>query len=87
MPGKQNGYDVYSDTMLPEGIEAVHPRYAISLRNRWMLQKADYVICRIDHGWGSAARWIETAVHMGKTGICLGEGDTGMPVIPEKKIF
>ena len=30
IPGKQNEYDVYSDTMLPEGIESVHPRYVIS---------------------------------------------------------
>ena len=30
MPGKQTEYDDYSDTMLPEGIESVHPRYAIS---------------------------------------------------------
>ncbi len=33
MPGKQTDYDDYSDTMLPEGIESVHPRYAISWRN------------------------------------------------------
>ena len=31
MPGKQVEYDDYSDTMLPEGIETVHPRFAISL--------------------------------------------------------
>ena len=26
-----------ADTMLPEGIELVHPRYAISWRNNWMI--------------------------------------------------
>ena len=36
MPGKKTEYDDYSDTMLPEGIESVHPRYAISWRNNWM---------------------------------------------------
>ena len=30
MPGMRNEYDDYSDTMLPEGIESVHPHYAIS---------------------------------------------------------
>ena len=30
MPGKKTEYDDYSDTMLPEGIEFVHPHYAIS---------------------------------------------------------
>lgn len=42
IPGKQNEYDDYSDTMLPEGIESVHPRYAISWRNNWMLRQSDY---------------------------------------------
>jgi len=30
MPGKHTEHDDHSDTMLPEGIESVHPRYAIS---------------------------------------------------------
>ena len=44
MPSKQTEYDDYSDTMLPEGIESVHPRYAISWRNNWMLKQSDYVV-------------------------------------------
>lgn len=30
MPSKKEEYDDYSDTMLPEGIESIHPHYAIS---------------------------------------------------------
>ena len=30
IPGKQNEYEDYSDTMVPEGKESVHPRYAIT---------------------------------------------------------
>lgn len=41
IPGKQNEYDDYFDTMLPEGIESVRPRYAISWRNNWMLRQSD----------------------------------------------
>lgn len=44
LPGKKNEYEDFSDTMLPEGIEAVHPHYAIEWRNRWMLQRADFVV-------------------------------------------
>ena len=44
MPGKKTEYDDYSDTMLPEGIESVHPHYAISWRNNWMLKQSDYVV-------------------------------------------
>ena len=36
MPNAASEED-YSDTMLPEGIEAVPPRYAISWRNDWMV--------------------------------------------------
>ena len=32
-----------ADTMLPEGIELVHPRYAISWRNNWM------ILCEASH--------------------------------------
>ena len=61
MPGKQSEYDDYSDTMLPEGIEFVHPRYAISWRNNWMLRQSDYVVTYITHSWGGAYRCAEKA--------------------------
>ena len=71
MPGKKNEYDDFSDTMLPEGIEAVHPHYAISWRNRWMLQRSDYVVTYITHPWGGAAKFAEKAKREGKTVINL----------------
>ena len=61
IPGKQVEYDDYSDTMLPEGIESVHPRYAISWRNNWMLRHSDYVVTYITHSWGGAAQFAEKA--------------------------
>ena len=61
MPGRQMDYDDYSDTMLPEGIESVHPRYAISWRNNWMLRQSDYVVTYITHSWGGAAQFAEMA--------------------------
>lgn len=62
MPGKPKEYEDYSDTMLPEGIEAVHPRYAISWRNNWMLNHSDYVVTYITHSWGGAARFAKKAI-------------------------
>lgn len=67
MPGKRNAYDDDSDTMLPEGIETVHPSYAISWRNHWMLKRADYVVTYITHPWGGAAKYAEKAKRAGKT--------------------
>ncbi len=66
MPGKQNKLDIYSDTMLPEGIESVHPRYAIPWRNDWMLRQSDYVVTYITHFWGGAAQYAAKAVRQGK---------------------
>lgn len=71
MPGKQTEHDDYSDTMLPEGIEAVHPRYAISWRNNWMLRQSDYVVTYITHSWGGAAQFAKKAEKQRKTVINL----------------
>lgn len=72
MPGKQLEYDDYSDTMFPEEIESVHPRYAISWRNNWMLRQSDYVVTYITHTWGGAAQYAEKAKRSGKVVINLG---------------
>lgn len=72
MPGERNDYDDYSDTMLPEGIEVVHPRYAISWRNNWLLKQADYVVTYITHSWGGAAQYAAKAKKQGKTVINMG---------------
>ena len=72
MPGKQTEYDDYTDTMLPEGIEAVHPCYAISWRNNWMLQQSNYVVTYITHSWGGAAQYANKALRTKKRVINVG---------------
>lgn len=71
MPGQQTEYDDFSDTMLPEGIEEVHPRYAIDWRNRFMLRESRFVICYIHHKWGGAAKYVQVALRQGKTVVNL----------------
>ena len=63
IPLKRDKFDThdYSDTMLPEGIETVHPRFAISWRNSWMIKQSDYVVTYITHSWGGAAQFAEMA--------------------------
>lgn len=67
IPQKHSEYDDYSDTMLPEGIENVHPHYAISWRNDWMLRQSEFVITYILHSWGCAAKYAAKAKRQGKT--------------------
>ena len=71
MPGKRTALDDYSDTMLPEGIETVLPRFAISWRNNWMLRQSDYVVTYVTHSWGGAAKYATKAREKGKRVINL----------------
>ena len=66
-----------TDTMLPEGIELVHPRYAISWRNNWMLQQSDFVIAYVAHSWGGAAQDVKMAIRSGKIVINLFDSEQG----------
>lgn len=66
LPDKRTEYDDHSDTVLPEGIESVHPHYAISWRNNWMLQRSDHVVAYITHSWGGAYRYASKAMRQHK---------------------
>ena len=70
---KRDEFDTrdYSDTMVPEGIETIHPRFAISWRNKCMLKQSDYVVTYITHSWGGAALFAEKAEQQKKTVINL----------------
>ena len=74
IPEKRNCSGIFEgiDTMLPEGIETVHPRYAILWRNNWMLNRSDFIVAYIRHSWGGAAKFVEKAAQQGKVIINLG---------------
>lgn len=63
MPGAKEDWSAYDpmETMYPEGLETVHPRFAISWRNKWMIQEADVIVTYITHSWGGAAQFAELA--------------------------
>lgn len=65
MPREGHASEEYSDSMLPEGIESVHPRYAINWRNNWMIHNAQYAITYITHTWGGASRYAAAARRRG----------------------
>lgn len=57
---------VLDGTILPEGIETAHPRYAIPHRNNWMIDHSDYVIAYVTHTFGGAYQAVERAKKKGK---------------------
>ena len=66
MPTKKSEYDDFSNTILPEGIEKAPKRFAISYRNKWMVEQSDVVVTYVTHGFGGAAQFKETAEKQGK---------------------
>lgn len=57
---------VYSENLLlPEGIEKVPPRFAISYRNRWMVKHSDFVIAYVHRG-GGAEQFVKLAERQNK---------------------
>lgn len=63
MPGKKEDWEFYPSerTYYPEGLELVHPKYAITRRNRWLVEQCDIVLCYITHSWGGAAQFVKKA--------------------------
>lgn len=59
------------DTILPEGIERVYPRYAIVWCNNWMIDRSEYVIAYITHPTGGAYQAVERAKEKDRTVILL----------------
>ena len=62
---------LYDSTIYPP-LETVPKRYAISRRNKWMVEQADMVITCVDHDWGGASKTLEYAVKKGLRIINLG---------------
>ena len=68
------------ETICPEGIENTPPRYAIAKRNRWMLDRSDYVLTYVKYTSGNAARLKEMAERRGKE--VLNLADWPRPSVP-----
>ena len=73
LPVKKSEYDNFTNTLLPEGIEAVPKRFAISYRNKWMIQQSDIVVNYVTHTYGGAAQFKAMAERQGKMVIELSE--------------
>ena len=69
----QESHNDYSDTIFPDEFENVLPKYAITERNKWMLNRSDYVVSYITHTWGGAAQFKKLAEKKGKIVINLAE--------------
>ena len=56
---------LYDNSLYPP-LEDVPPRYAISRRNRWLVENSDIVVAYVQHSWGGAATTLSFATRKGK---------------------
>ena len=66
LPTEKNKYDNLTNTIYPEGLETVPKRFAISWRNKWMIQQADIIVTYVTHNFGGAAQFKKMAVRQSK---------------------
>jgi hypothetical protein len=65
LPTKKKVIQLY-ETILPSGIEKIPPKFAILYRNKWMLEKSDYVVAYVRRPQGGAAQFYELALKKNK---------------------
>ena len=58
LPNKNNGTE---NTIYPEGLESVPRRFAISHRNKWMINQSDIVVTYVARSFGGAWQFKLTA--------------------------
>lgn len=63
----------YSKTIYPEGLENTPPKFAITKRNNWMIEKSDLVITYVTKSFGGAYNFKQKAIKKGKTVVEISE--------------
>ena len=70
---KESFHDYYTDIEISHAASIAHPKSAIQIRNREMVDRADLVICYIEPEKGGTWQTVEYAMKQGKTVINLAE--------------
>ncbi len=66
-------HDYYTDVEISQVASVAHPKSAIQIRNREMVDRADLIICCIEHEKGGAWQTVQYAMKQGKTVINLAD--------------
>ena len=70
---KESFHQYYTDVEISYAASMVHPKSAIQIRNREMVDRADLIICYIEHKKGGAWQAVQYAMTRGKVVINLAE--------------
>lgn len=72
---KEYFHDYYTDVEISYSASMAHPKSAIQIRNREMVDRADLIICYIEENTGGAWQTVKYAIDQNKTVINLAEVD------------
>ena len=64
---------MYDEVVIPDVVAGVHPKSAITKRNRWMVEKSDIILYYIQRDFGGAYTAIKYATKLGKKTISVLE--------------
>lgn len=73
LDNKNNFQDYYTDIEISHTASVAHPKSAIQVRNREMVDRANLIICYIEYEKGGAWQTVEYAVKQGKMLINLAQ--------------
>ena len=69
--------DYYDSIIIPDSVFGAHPKRAITLKNRWMVEQSDFVIVYVERKCGGAYEAMKYAERLNKNVInlfCEGKG-------------
>lgn len=72
LPTEKRQWEDMTDTMYPEGLENIHPKYAIEWRNRYLIDSAEVCLCYLNRTFGGAYKFARLARKRGLRVINLG---------------
>ena len=68
-------HEYYTDIEISHAASVAHPKSVIQIRNREMIDRADLVICYIEHENGGAWQTVQFAIKQGKNVINLAQNE------------
>lgn len=70
---EESFHEYYTDVEISYAASVAHPKSAIQIRNRELVDRADLIICYIEHEKGGAWQTVQYAIKQGKKVINLAE--------------
>lgn len=73
---QRNFESYYGDIEISQAASEAHPKAAIRIRNREMVDRADLIICYIKHSYGGAYKTVQYALRKNKVVINLVQAES-----------